>query len=91
MYSENNKTFDLLRMVFNLADKMDLRRDGRRAALSDLRKTHGRIWKNCTETINLKYQEQHGVKNLNYDRSYSVSDIQDYFKYTIEKHETICQ
>ena len=34
--------------------------------------------------MNLKYQFQHGIKNLKLpDGSYSVSDIQDYFAYNL--------
>ena len=28
--------------------------------------THGRMQKGLTKTISLKYQEQHGIKNLNF-------------------------
>ena len=43
---------------------MDLQRDDKRVALSDL----SIYWtcKNCSETINLKYPEQLEIKNSNY-------------------------
>ena len=39
-------------------------------------------------TMNLKYQLQHGMINLNclMDRTYSISNIQDYFEYILKKH-----
>ena len=48
---------------------------------------HGKIQKSHAKIINLKYQFRHGMKSLNYlmDESYSLSDIQDYFKYMFKK------
>ena len=44
--------------------------------------------KSHTKTINLEYQLQHGMKNLNYLLvHFSVSDIQDYFQYILKNHE----
>ena len=43
--------------------------------------------KSHTKTINLEYQLQHGMKNLNYLMvHFSVSDIQDYFQYILKNH-----
>ena len=58
---------------------------------------NGRIQKSRTGTINLKYQEQNVMKNLKYlmvsycypEVSNFVSNIQDYFKHIIKKHETL--
>ena len=58
---------------------------------------NGRIQKSRTGTINLKYQKQHVMKNLKYlmvsyyylEVSNFVSNIQDYFKHIIKKHETL--
>ena len=38
--------------------------------------------------MNLKYQLQHGMINLNclMDCTYSISNIQDYFEYILKKH-----
>ena len=48
-----------------------------------------KIQKSCTKTINLKYQLQRRFINLNYyGGPYDVSDIQNYFEYIINKHET---
>ena len=65
MNSENSKTSDPHRLLLNLIDKIDLR--GKDVALSNLSIYYA--WKNIKhsyKTINLKYQLQHGIKNLNY-------------------------
>ena len=67
MNYKNSKTSDPHRILLNLTDKIDLRRKDKYIALSDLsihytlenKKSHLRI-------INLKYEHQHGTKNLNY-------------------------
>ena len=67
MNSENSKTSDLHRLLLNLADKTDLRRKDKYIALSNLSICFK--WKNIKShliTINLKYQLQHRMKNLNY-------------------------
>ena len=49
--------------------------------------THGMILKAHTIKINLKYQHQHGMKNLHYQMGlFRVSDIEDYFQYNLKKH-----
>ena len=50
---------------------------------------HGKITKNHIKLINLKYQLQHFDEFELPDGSYSVSDIQDYFKYIFKKHQTV--
>ena len=50
---------------------------------------HGKVWKSHTKIINLKYQLQHGIKFEVIDGSYSISDIQDYFKYILKEDETV--
>ena len=67
MNSENSKTFHPHRLILNLTDKIDLRRGEKNIAFSNLSIYHTRIIKkNHTTTINLKYQLQHGMINLNY-------------------------
>ena len=45
--------------------------------------------KSHAKTINLKYQLQRGLINLNYLMNHSLylSNIQDFFEYIIKKHE----
>ena len=52
MNSENSKTFEPYRLLVDLADKINIKRSDKYVALSN------------TKTINLKYQLQHGMKNL---------------------------
>ena len=84
MNSENSKTSKPHVLILNLTDKIDLRR-GEKALLYQILVSiiHGKTQKAHTTIMNLKYQLQHGMTNLNYG-SYSlssISDIQDYFQY----------
>ena len=67
MNSENSKTSDPKRLLFNLADKIGVRRKDIYIALSNLSIYY--TWKNIKKSYkkkNLKYQLQNGIKNLNY-------------------------
>ena len=83
MNSKNSTTSDPHRLLLNLTDKIDLKRKDKYIALSNLSIYY--TWKNIksrVKTISLKYQLQHGMKNLNLpDGSYSISDIRDFLKY----------
>ena len=49
-------------------------------------------WKNIKSAYNNKFKISAPTLNDTFDLpdgSYSISDIQDYFKYIIKKHETI--
>ena len=65
--SENSKTFDPHRLLFNPLDKINLKRKDKYVALSNLSiyYTWGNI-KRSYKKINLKYQLQYGIKSLNY-------------------------
>ena len=66
MNPENSKRSDPHRLLLNLADKINLKRSDKYVALSNLSMYY--TWKNIKShirTINLKYQLQHGIKNLN--------------------------
>ena len=79
--STNSKTSDTHRLLLNLADKVNLKRSDKYVALSNLTCTiHGKIWKKIR-------QEQNKISTPTWneefelpDGSYSISDIQDYFK-----------
>ena len=65
MNSENSKTSDLHRLY--LTDKIDLRRKDKYIALLNLSIHY--TWKYIKKPYksnNIKYQLQHGMKNLNY-------------------------
>ena len=67
MNSKKSKTSDLRRLLLNLIDKIDLRREDKYIALSNLSIYY--TWKNIKKSykiINLKYQLQHRMKNSNY-------------------------
>ena len=62
MNSENSKTSKPHVLTLKLTNKLDLRLGEKVIALSNLYQSIHYTWK----TINLKYQHQHGVINLNY-------------------------
>ena len=65
--SENSKTFDPHRLLFNLLDKLNLKRKNKYVVLSNLSIYYA--WENIKRSdkiINLKYQLQYGIKSLNY-------------------------
>ena len=66
MNSKTSKISDRHRLRFNLADKMDLRRGDKRVALSCIIRTQYLLQMEECKTINFKYQEQHGIKSLNF-------------------------
>ena len=71
MDSENSKTSKPHVLILKLINKLDLRIGEKIIALSDL-------------SI---YYPQKNIKSFELpDGSYSVSDIQDYFKYILKKH-----
>ena len=74
--SENSKTSDLQRLLLNVTDKIDQRRKDKYIASSNLRIYY--TWKNIkshTRIINLKYQLQHRMKNLNYLMDHIIYQI----------------
>ena len=63
MNFENSKTSDPHRLLLTLSDKINLINMLLYQTLSFT--IHGKIQKSHTKTINLKYQLQTGMKNLN--------------------------
>ena len=65
--SGGSKIFDPHRLLLNLSDKINLKRRDKYVVLWNLSicYTYKNI-KGHTKTKNLKYQLQHGTKNLNY-------------------------
>ena len=67
MNSENSKTSDPHRLLLNLTDKIGLRGKDKYIALSNFSIwIHGKILKSNIRITDIKYQLQHGMKNLNY-------------------------
>ena len=91
MNSENTKTSDPHRLLLNLTDRINLKRSDKYVALSNLsiyytQKNIKNSYKNnkfkiSTSTWNEKFELPDG--------SYSVSDIQDHFKYILGNHDTV--
>ena len=88
MNSENSKTPDSHRLLLNLTDKIDLRRNDKYIALSNLSICY--TWKNIKKSYrNNKFKISVPTLNEEFelpDGSYSISDIQDYFEYILKKH-----
>ena len=91
MNSENSKTSDPHRPLLNLSDKINLKRSDKYVALSNLSIYY--TWKNIKKSYkNNKFKTSAPTWNEEFelsDRSYSVSDIRDYFKYILKKHDAV--
>ena len=89
MNFENSKTSDPHRLLLNLSDKTDFKRSDKYVALSNI--SIYCTWGNIKSYKNKKFKISAPIWNGKFelpDGSYSVSDIQDHFKYIIKKHET---
>ena len=88
MNSENSKTSEPHVLILKPTDKLDLRRDEKIIALSNLSIYY--TWKNTKSSYNNnKFKISAPTWNDKFelpDGSYSVSDIQDYFEYILKKH-----
>ena len=76
MNSENSKTSKPHVLILKLTNKLDLRIGEKIIALSNLSIYY--TWRNkkvYTITINLKYQHQHGMMNLNYQMNHILYQI----------------
>ena len=88
MNSENSKTSEPHILKLRLTDKLDLRLDKKVIALSNPSIYYTR--NNIKSSYNSnKFKISAPTWNEEFtllDRSYSVSDIQDYFEYILKKH-----
>ena len=88
MNSENSRTLKPYILILKLVNKLDLRIGEKVMALSNLSIYY--TWKNIKSTYNNnKFKISAPPWNDEFDlpdRSYSVSDIQDYLEYTLKKH-----
>ena len=86
--SKNSKTCEPHILILELTDKLDLRRGEKSIALSNLNIYY--TWKNIKSSYNKnKFKISTPTWNDKFeltDRSYSVSDIQDYFEYILRNH-----
>ena len=87
MSFENSKTSEPHFLKLNLTNKLDLRREEKSVALSNL--SIYETWKNIKRSCNNnKFKTSASTWNNKFelpDRSYFVSDIQDYFEYNFKK------
>ena len=90
MNFEDSKISEPHRLLLNLTDKTDLKRKDKYIALSNLSIYY--TWKNYIRKIksykNNKFKISAPTWNEEFElpnRSYSISDIQDYFEYILKK------
>ena len=83
MDSGNSEITDLRRLLLNLSDKVNLKRSDKYVALSNLSIYY--TWKNIKRSHkNNKFKISAPTWNEEFqlpDKSYSVSNIQDFFEY----------
>ena len=87
MDSENSKTSDLHRLSLNLSDEINLKTSGKYVTLSKLSTYY--TWKNIIKSSfkNNKFKISAPMWNDRFefpDGSYSLTHLQDYFKYIIK-------
>ena len=86
--SKNRKTSDPHRFLVNLGGKINLKRSDKYVALSNLSIYY--TWKNIKKSYkNNRFKISALTWNEQFDRAYSVLDIQNYFKYIIKNHEAV--
>ena len=93
MNTENSKTNERHRFRLDLTDKLNLKNPKKNMALGNLSIHY--TWKNIkTERNNNKFKIPAPTWNETFnlsDGSYSIADIQDYFEFIIQKHETLSE
>ena len=86
--NSNSQTSKPHVLILKIIDKLDLRRGGNRIALSNLSVYY--MWKNIKSSYNNnKFKISSPTQNDKFelpDKSYSISDIQDYFEHILKKH-----
>ena len=93
MNSENSKTFDVHRLRLYITDKVDLWRGDNCVALSTCSICY--TWKSIKKLYrNNKFKISGTTWDKQFDLfeqfySYAISDIQIYFEYILQKHETL--
>ena len=93
MNSENSKTSESHRFRLDLTDKLDLKDPKKNMALANLSIYY--TWKNIkSEYNNNKFRISAPTWNNTFDLpdgSYSITNIQDYFEFIIQKHKTLTE
>ena len=87
----NSRTNDSNRFIYQFTDKLNLKNPNKNIVLANLCIYY--TWRNIkSEHNNNKFKIHAPAWNDEFnlpDGSYNIEQIQDYFKYIIEKHETI--
>ena len=86
MDTENSKTNEPHKFVYNVSQRLDLRSLDSNVAAQSLSIYY--TWKNV-RTINLEKKLQLGMMNSNCQMVLIVSHIQDYIEFIIKKHEIL--
>ena len=93
MNTENSKTSEPYKFKLDLTDTLNLKNPNKNMTLANLSIYY--TWKNIkSEYNNKKFKISTPTWNDTFDlpdRSYSIDDIQDYFKFIIRKHETLTE
>ena len=91
--NENRKTNELHKFRSSLSDKLNLKKPNKNIALGNLSIYY--TWKNNKSAYNNnKFKISAPTYNYTFDLpdgSYSIEEIQDYFEFIIEKHETLAK
>ena len=91
MNTADSKTSQSNKFVYNFTDKLNLKNPNKNIALANLSMYY--IWKNVKSSYNNnKFKISAPTWNDTFDvpdGSYSIAALQNYFEYTIKKHETI--
>ena len=90
MNTTNSKTKNSNQFVYNFIDKLNIRNPNKNIALANLSIYY--TWKNVKSNYNNKFKISAPTWNDTFDvpyGSYSIAALQNYFEYTIKKHETI--
>ena len=91
MSTKNSETSTPHRFKLNLTEKRNLKNSNKNMALANLSIYYTR--KNIKSKYN-NFKVSAPIWNDTFDlpdRSYSISDIQDYFEFIIKKHETLTE
>ena len=78
MNFKNSERSDSHKLLLNLTDKINLKRNDKYTALLNLNIYY--TWKNITSALTWNEEFEWKIFCM-HDGSYSVSDIQDYFEY----------
>ena len=91
MNTKNSKTSEPYRFKYDLIEKLDLKNPNKNMAFGSLSIYY--TWKNVKSTYNNnKFKISAPTWNETFDlpdESHNISEIQNYIKYIIKKHETI--